>query len=1083
VGLTLKNEPLKTPDVQKFDFKHFAHPVGAPNHTYTQIMRYLLLALCLWQCRPHEPAAPPAPISGAEVLRQADSLFDIRQFSYSLSRYRRADSLLAHAPQQRVYCRRKIAASLWRTHQPDSAMALCKALLPQARALLGDGHPEVAQIMIVQGNTLVDLRTDEGFEASLQHYWPALRLLEAWYPPQHPEVALGYGRLGMAHWLHDDYPSSIQYYRHALRHLDSSSAASRPARARLLSHLGLVTRSAGMYRQALHCFSTAYALDLTNQPNTLTSYNLMEMAQTQVEMGESEAALRHLHRAWAIEQALGDSGTKTQCYILETMGNAYTALQQTDSAIHTYRQCLAYWNPEDASHTKGYTQDMHLLGDALLLSGDAQQAIRCFQLAGKVSAKHYGTHNFNHVPLLRSLGQAYSATGQHALARRCLQDALAVSLEKAGAHHPETGDVHQGLAQLDLLENRYAAALAQATAAQQSYRTPPAQHVSDYLGLVRAKHLEGRIRFATIAAQPADIQAQKQCITALREAVHWADSTRRHLDAAPADQLEVQKEVVAIAETALAALHHFSEKKAAPAPLSDVLFFMEKSKAAALRATFQQLQARRTVGIPEAWAVQEAAYKAKVRSAFRVLQENNSSSSADAAARLRSQENYAAALAAADSFERTLSQEYPQYHALKSASPEPDLARLQQIATGRHSAIVSYFFGKNDCYALALTPRAGEGRWMRLGASADIEQRIGTLLGSVRAVPKMTDSDSVALVQMQQFCQAAQGLYLQIMGPLGLEREACLTIIPDGPLYAVPFEALLPRPAPDASVRGLDYRSLPYLIRSQAVLLENSAELLTVEPKKPQPVHYVGFAPGYAHGPLPDLPHNAQEIAAAQAILGGQIFEGATTDEASVYRAAEGANVLHFACHAVMDARHHEQSALVFAPTSQGAVEDNDNRLHWYELYNQNWKVGLAVLSACHTNDGTWERGEGVASLSAAFRYAGCAAVLSGRWKVNDASSSEVVTGFLQHLKSGRDKPAAYQSAACDYLDHCSSSQRCHPFYWATFALCGSPDPIFEEKTERDEVFWAASWAALVGGCSMAALYLLWMSRSKFRAS
>lgn len=1027
--------------------------------------------------------------TGAEVLRQADSLFHIRQFSYSLTHYRWADALLAHDPRQQVYCRRKIAASLWRTHQPDSAMALCKTLLPRAKALLGEKHPEVAQIMIVQGNTLADLRTDEGFQASLRHYRAALSILEEQYPPQHPEVALGYDRLGIAHWLHDDYPQSIQYYRFALSRLDSTAPTNRSARATLYSHLGLVTRSAGLYQQALHCFSMTYDLNATGTANTLISDHLLEMAQTQVEMGEPEAALRHLHRAWAIEKALGDSGTKTQCYILEAMGNAYTALQQMDSAIHTYRRCLSFWNPEDPSHAKGYTQDMQLLGNALLLSGDEQQAIHCFQLACKVSEQHYGTHNFNHAPLLRSLGQAYTSTGQYALARRYLQDALTLALDKTGIHHPETSHIRRCLADLSLREGRYAEALSHALEAQRSCRTAPQpdapQHVSDHIGLVQAKHLEGRVRFAATRPQPDDLQAQKKCIAALREAVQWADSTRQHLNAPAADQLEVQKEVVAVSETALAALHCFSRKNApasTTAWLPDALYFFEKSKAAALRATFQQLQARRTVGIPETWAAREATCKAKVRSAIQALQETNPPS-ADAAARLRSQENYAAALSAADSFERALSQHYPQYHALKSASPEPDLAQLQQMAVRRQCAVVSYFFGKKNAYALVVGPQSGS-RWACLGTSVEIEQRVRSLLSSTQTAPRMTDSDSVALSRMRQFCHAAHGLYRQIMEPLGLQHESRLIFIPDGPLYYVPFEALLIRPASEPEVRGLDYRSLPYLVRTQAVSLENSTELLTAAPVAPQPVRYVGFAPDYARGPLPDLPHNVQEIAAAQSLLGGKVFEGEAADEASVYRAAREANVLHFACHAVTDARRNEQSALIFAATPKGAVERNDNRLHWYELYNQNWKVGLAVLSACNTNDGTWESGEGVASLSAAFRYAGCSAVLSGRWKVSDASSGEVVTRFLQYLQSGYDKPAAHQSAACDYLDHCPSSQRCHPFYWATFALCGNPDQIFEARTQRDEVSWAGgSWAALVGGCSMAALYFFWMSRSKLRAS
>ena len=104
---------------------------------------------------------------------------------------------------------------------------------------------------------------------------------------------------------------------------------------------------------------------------------------------------------------------------------------------------------------------------------------------------------------------------------------------------------------------------------------------------------------------------------------------------------------------------------------------------------------------------------------------------------------------------------------------------------------------------------------------------------------------------------------------------------------------------------------------------------------------------------------------------------------------------------------------------------------------NMHLNADLAVLSACETGNGRFSPGEGVIGMSWAFFVAGTRSMVVSQWRVNSASTSQLMKNFYQALASRPNtasKSAALRQAAQRLL---KDPRYRHPFYWAGFVLVG----------------------------------------------
>lgn len=187
------------------------------------------------------------------------------------------------------------------------------------------------------------------------------------------------------------------------------------------------------------------------------------------------------------------------------------------------------------------------------------------------------------------------------------------------------------------------------------------------------------------------------------------------------------------------------------------------------------------------------------------------------------------------------------------------------------------------------------------------------------------------------------------------------------------------------------------------------------------------------------------------------MLRGAEATETAFKQLAGGRRVLHLATHAfVLDETCAAGSrgsnllespllraglALAGANRRQQAREDDDDgiltaeEIAGLDLSNTEW----AVLSACDTGGGDWQRGEGVLGLRRAFHVAGAQTLIMSLWPVDDAVTARWMRQlYVERFVQGRTTAGAVRAASRRLLaDRRAQGLSTHPIYWAGFIASG----------------------------------------------
>jgi hypothetical protein len=268
-------------------------------------------------------------------------------------------------------------------------------------------------------------------------------------------------------------------------------------------------------------------------------------------------------------------------------------------------------------------------------------------------------------------------------------------------------------------------------------------------------------------------------------------------------------------------------------------------------------------------------------------------------------------------------------------------------------------------------------------------------------------------------------------GVLQLQQTRRLLVIPDGPLYRLPFETLVTEGG-------------RYLIEDFDLCYASSMTVLEVVAARP--IRPPGFGdvvvyadPATDSTVIASLAASRNEIVALEGAFGVNrvdAFWGANASKAR-FRSHDytSTRYLHIATHGVTDERHIERSALVLA-NGEG---QGSSLLQVAEIAAMNIPVDLVFLSACSTGTGVSLPGEGVMSLAQPFLVAGARSVIATDWNVDDRGATEFVRGFYSQLAAGGSKLHSLAQAKREFLASDIMLYR-HPFFWAPWRLVGAYD-------------------------------------------
>jgi CHAT domain-containing protein/tetratricopeptide (TPR) repeat protein len=130
----------------------------------------------------------------------------------------------------------------------------------------------------------------------------------------------------------------------------------------------------------------------------------------------------------------------------------------------------------------------------------------------------------------------------------------------------------------------------------------------------------------------------------------------------------------------------------------------------------------------------------------------------------------------------------------------------------------------------------------------------------------------------------------------------------------------------------------------------------------------------------------------------------------------------------------------------RGRAGASDGLLTALEVENLDlWGTELVVLSACETEVGERQLGEGALGLRHSFREAGARTVVASLWKVPDRETEQLMTRFLALWLSGTPKAEALRQAQRELIARLRDSgdakrKGAPPLYWAGFICHGQPE-------------------------------------------
>jgi CHAT domain-containing protein len=336
--------------------------------------------------------------------------------------------------------------------------------------------------------------------------------------------------------------------------------------------------------------------------------------------------------------------------------------------------------------------------------------------------------------------------------------------------------------------------------------------------------------------------------------------------------------------------------------------------------------------------------------------------------------------------------------------------------------------------------------------SKDEELKVHTLPGGLSLMEKIRAYRE----GIQKLAKDIEPLRLELssllLGPLtDLDRFPEKIIVPDGPLYLLPFGTL------DTPKEKALYESQVTILPSARMYAQ-----LKKEPRSPEPGRFITVIadPTYtipslegesgpevqrliseaAKNPPAQLPGTLEEAMMVKDLAQEQykveLHLGVEANRERLFQLSDSgrlsqSRIVHFATHGFTIPSDPRLSGLILSlVNSEG--EPSNGFLRLVDIYRLDLNADLVVLSACQTGLGTIRDGDGLQGLYQGFLMAGSRGVLNTLWSVDDAATTELMRHFYTSLMQG-ESPKRALSLAQQTM---AKSSRWHePFFWAGFQL------------------------------------------------
>jgi CHAT domain-containing protein len=367
-----------------------------------------------------------------------------------------------------------------------------------------------------------------------------------------------------------------------------------------------------------------------------------------------------------------------------------------------------------------------------------------------------------------------------------------------------------------------------------------------------------------------------------------------------------------------------------------------------------------------------------------------------------------------NSLYNTLQKNFPVFYNSKINQFIPSIREVQKTLNKTQS-ILQFSVNKNDLYTLLIME--SEVSFRKIDSAEILNLNLSKLH------QELSNSNSTTL-NAEEYNKISFKLYSLLFKDIEkyLKDIKELIIIPDEDINLIPFEALTYSDESD-NKSILSFKNLKFLINKFQITYAPALRIYHTNrfnkfPEKPKILVYA------YETQTGQLPYSYKELEAIKNVFNenSTIINGENCTKLHFFNNYDKYDVIHFSLHA-SSSPHDRQDNKIFFSLKK-------DTLFGFELLKQPINTKLVVLSACETAKGKIITGEGAFSLSRYFLQSGVNNVIASLWKIDDASSSAIVSNFYKNIPKESSLASALHKSKKRFIEKANALSS-HPKFWS----------------------------------------------------
>lgn len=846
--------------------------------------------------------------------------------------------------------------------------------------------------------------TEDNQEAALKYYHQSLELSERYNIASLRHYTLN--NIGLAYFSDGNYTEAESYLQKSLS--EREIRGKQDELSTTLRDIGSIYRDIGEPKKALEYSERSLAIEQTLKNPSKIAGRLLHISSIYLNQQNLAMAFDYIQKSLNVAEAGNDKEGIARAYL--NLGDIYQFQNNYDLALDYLQKALSVAN--ESGPKELVTSVLMNIGSAYREKGEYDRALSYFQQykrVPEVNKKSVEVH------ILLNTGLIYQNQNQYDKALACYKKCLELydkqiersgfcyALILSGEVYYKTGNYAQAL---DLAERGYAIA----------------RQSANFQAIAYACVVIARIYYK--------LQQIEKARQAYDEAISATENIRAKVIGSELEQQRFFERSVDPYYEIIALLVEQNK-------IEEAFTYAERAKA---RALLDVLQSGR-INIIKAMTAREQEQEQKLKNELFSINSQISTESMrrepDPARLINLKANLQKARFGYEAFQNNLYSAHSELKAQRGAAQPVQVAEISALLETPKSLLLEYVVTNEKTYVFAIS-RSG------LPNKAKIEIKVYPIPITRKNLRERAEDFRTQLASRDiRFSESARQLYELLLKPVQneLQGKSHIVIVPDGALWEFPFQALQSQTnryfIEDAAISYAPSLSTLREIRKHHQSAEKSLTLLAFGNPALSNETLERNRPGRRDEKLEPLPEAEKEVKELAQLYGpenSRIYTGAAAREDTIKAEAGKFKIIHLAAHGILNDTNPMYSRIVLA---QGSTKE-DGLLEAWEIMNMELNADLVVLSACDTGRGRIGAGEGVIGLTWALFVAGSPTTVVSQWKVDSASTAQLMVNFYRNLKTLKPTVSKAEALRAASLKMLQSGEYKHPFYWASFVMVGN---------------------------------------------